>query len=58
MINLTGYPDRQLPSPAVLAYMQNKVSIRFNFSKQMFSKNDNQLVRDVMPTVYIQRHEL
>lgn len=45
MINLTGYTDRSVPTPAVLAYMQKSISIKFNFTSSMYTKTENPLVR-------------
>ena len=57
MIVAAGSPDRIVPKPFCLAYLEKLSSVRFNFSKKMFSRKKKELVKGIRPTVYIQRHD-
>ena len=57
MIAAAGSPDRELPTPMTLAYLQKSSSVRFKFGAKMFGRKYKNLVRKTKPTVYIQKHD-
>jgi hypothetical protein len=59
MINSAGYSDREPPSPAVLAYLQQQSGIRFNFGTHLYAKKRQlEIVKSVKPVVFLQKLEL
>ena len=57
MINAAGSPDREIPKPFALVCFEKMSSVRFNFSSKMFSSKRKKLIKEVKPSVFIQKHD-
>ena len=57
MISAAGSPDREIPKPFALACFEKISSVRFNFSNKLFSPKRKKIIKDVKPSVFIQRHD-